>query len=132
MDDWKPLRVVMGDELPRTTRPPATPSQSYAMTPSAAGPTVVYAAPQNQQLMYESMKKSAGVACLLNLFIPGAGYMYAGMVVMGLLVFILWAVCIPLTFGIGSAIIWAIGLIDGFLAVGRSNRKLALKLMAKP
>ncbi len=39
-----------------------------------------------EMIEYESKKKSGFVAALLNLFIPGAGYMYCGNIILGLFV----------------------------------------------
>lgn len=78
---------------------------------------------------YESKKKSGFVAALLNLFIPGAGYMYCGNIILGLFVLL---ISIPMGIFILEAYpAWAlIMIIDGFLAAGRYNKKLGKKIMA--
>ena len=126
MTDWLPVSQVLGAALP----PPA----AIVPTPTTAvvspGPQVIVAQ-NNAHLLYESTKKNPWVAVLMNFVLPGTGYMYAGMWILGIFVLIAWAVCIPFTLGIGSGIIWVLGLIDGFLAVGRANRKLAQRLLAQ-
>lgn len=114
MTEWTALRNIL--QLPAVPPPRA----QLPPTPS----------PINQQLIYESRKKSAGLACFLNFILPGVGYMYAGRVLAGIFVLTFWAICIPLTFGVGSALIWIVGIIDGFIAVNRANQKLAAEVMS--
>ncbi len=126
LDAWVPVRDVL--DLPPVPPPafrPGAPSQVVSQPQYQQQQQT----PANAYLLYESRKKSAVLACALNFFLPGVGYMYAGMWIIGILVALLFLICIPFTFGIGSGIIWFIGVIDGFLAVGRSNRKLADRLL---
>ncbi len=73
-------------------------------------------------------KKDILTAVLLNLIIPGAGYMYAGRVVLGVLVLILALMCAAayfMSFGLfsGGWLFFAVvGAIDGYLTVSKYNR----------
>ena len=80
-------------------------------------------------LMVESRKKSGVVAALMNMFIPGLGYLYCGRWILALVVFM---VVVPLTI-ITIGLAWAIFVlplfIDGFLCAGRYNRKLIERVL---
>lgn len=80
-------------------------------------------------LLVESRKKSGGIAALLNLFLPGAGYIYCGRWILGIFAF--FFVIALLVFSLGFA---AIGLdfmlvIDGFLCANRYNKQLIEKVL---
>ena len=83
----------------------------------------------NTMVEYESKKKSGLVAALLNLLIPGAGYMYCGNIILGLFVLL---ISVPLVFfAILAYPVWALVMvIDGFLCAGRYNKKLGKKIIA--
>jgi TM2 domain-containing membrane protein YozV len=146
MGEWMPLQYII-DQVAEPTPLPVVASftpppfdqtaalhQNLQQTVSAAAASAQQAA--NRQILFEAQKKSAGLACLLNFLLPGIGYMYAGRVIIGIFVLILWSFFILLgfvTFGIGAipaAIIWLVGIIDGFLAVNSANKALALKMIA--
>jgi hypothetical protein len=80
-------------------------------------------------LLVESRKKSGVVAALMNMFIPGLGYLYCGR---WLLAFIVFMVVVPLTI-ITIGLAWVIVVlplfIDGFLCAGRYNRKLIERIL---
>lgn len=86
--------------------------------------------PTDKQLVYESRKKSGWVAALLNLLIPGAGYMYCGRVILGIFVFLFTVTLLIVTMGIATPLVALICVVDGFLCAGRANRDLASKLIA--
>src|SRR6185437_2188295 len=89
------------------------------------------------QLWIEHSKKSGWLAALLNLIIPGVGYMYCGRWVLG---FIVLVFLVPLEVGavvlslLGvSWLLLSIDLIlvaDGFLAARRYNRQLVEDALA--
>jgi len=83
----------------------------------------------NTMVEYQSKKKSGLVAALLNLLIPGAGYMYCGNIILGLFVLL---ISVPLVFfAILAYPFWALVMvIDGFLCAGRYNKKLGKKIIA--
>jgi hypothetical protein len=80
-------------------------------------------------LLVESRKKSGVVAALMNMFIPGLGYLYCGRWLLALIVFM---VVVPLTI-ITIGLAWVIFVlplfIDGFLCAGRYNRKLIERIL---
>ncbi|MDB5871810.1 MAG: hypothetical protein JWQ07_1252 [Ramlibacter sp.] len=75
-------------------------------------------------LQVEARKKSGAVAALLNLFLPGAGYMYCGRWFLGVVAFFFTAAL--LIFSLGFAIVGVVLMlvIDGFLCAGRFNAAL--------
>lgn len=80
-------------------------------------------------LLAESKKKSGWAAALLNLFIPGAGYMYCGTWILGIFVLVLAVGVGVVTLGAGLLILYPIVFIDGFLGAGRANKKMIEKLI---
>jgi TM2 domain-containing membrane protein YozV len=80
-------------------------------------------------LLVEARKKSRFVAILLNLFIPGAGYVYCGRWVLGLLALwftvVLW---VQVGWPVAILLIFVL-VIDGALCVGRYNRKMTEQLI---
>lgn len=80
-------------------------------------------------LLAESRKKSGWVAAFLNLLIPGTGYIYCGMWIIGVFVLFLAIVIGAVTLGTGLLILYPILFIDGFLGAGRANRKMIEKLI---
>ena len=68
--------------------------------------------------------KSGLVAAILNLMIPGLGYMYCGRIFLGIFAFILTVVIVVGTVGVGALIMYPILIIDGFLCAGRANRRI--------
>lgn len=81
-------------------------------------------------LQVEANKKSGWVAALLNLIIPGAGYMYCGRWILGIFVFIIIVGIAVASGGIGTIPFVLILFVDGFLAAGRFNKKLILSVLA--
>lgn len=75
-------------------------------------------------LLVESRKKSRALAALLNLFFPGAGYMYCGRWVLGIVAFIFVLLLVVVSLGFAAIPIAIILFIDGFLAAGRHNKNL--------
>jgi hypothetical protein len=80
-------------------------------------------------LMVESRKKSRLVAILLNLFLPGAGYIYCGRWILGIVAFFFVIALIVASFGLAAFGIIFVLIIDGALCVGRYNRKMVEKLI---
>ncbi|MDB5957513.1 hypothetical protein [Ramlibacter sp.] len=81
-------------------------------------------------LLVESKKKSGWVAAFLNLVVPGAGYMYCGNWILGLVAFLFAVVVLVVTLGAGAAVVYPVVFIDGFLAAGRANKNMIQKLIA--
>ncbi|MEW6167903.1 MAG: hypothetical protein AB1651_09435 [Pseudomonadota bacterium] len=75
-------------------------------------------------LLIESRKKSGGIAALLNLFLPGAGYMYCGRWFLGLIAFAFTVTLFVLSWGFAAIGLVLMLVIDGFLCAGRHNRLL--------
>ena len=76
------------------------------------------------KLELEAKKKSGLIAALLNLVIPGAGYMYCGRIILGIFVLLLGIVLFIIPDGglfYGSFVL--IMIIDGFLCASRYNKK---------
>lgn len=81
-------------------------------------------------LLFESRKKSGVIAALLNLFFPGAGYIYSGQWITGVVAFFFVVALIVFSFGI-LIIPVALALIaDGFLSANRYNKKLINNMLA--
>lgn len=80
-------------------------------------------------LLAESKKKSGWAAALLNLFLPGAGYIYCGTWILGLFAFLLTVTVGVVSMGAGLLIMFPILFIDGFLSAGRSNKRMIEKLI---
>lgn len=83
-------------------------------------------------LLVESKKKSGFLAAILNLFLPGVGYMYCGMWLIGLVVLALGLGALILglagaweVYGVLSIVVF----IDGFLAAGRYNKRMIAKVL---
>lgn len=88
------------------------------------------------KLELEAKKKSGWIAALLNLVIPGAGYMYCGRIILGIFVLMLGVVLFLGTFTIpdvgvfyGSFVL--VMIVDGFLCAGRYNKKAITKALAQ-
>ncbi|HTF98584.1 MAG TPA: hypothetical protein VL995_20755 [Cellvibrio sp.] len=80
-------------------------------------------------LLVESRKKSRFIAILLNLFVPGAGYMYCGRWVLGIIVFFFVISLLIASFGLAAIGLIVVLVIDGALCVGRYNRKMTENLI---
>lgn len=81
-------------------------------------------------LLLESKKKKGWIAAVMNLFIPGAGYMYCGRWVLGVIaLFIAIGIGIA-TAGVGLTPLAVVLIIDGFLSADRYNKKLMAELLA--
>lgn len=75
-------------------------------------------------LLVESRKKSGGVAALLNLFLPGAGYIYCNNWLLGIVAFFFVITVFVLSFGFAAAFLVLMLVCDGFLCAKRYNKKL--------
>lgn len=80
-------------------------------------------------LQVEARKKSGWLAAFLNLLLPGAGYVYCGMWVVGILAFLFIVAVAIFTAGLGLVLFWPIIFIDGFLAAGRHNRRVIAQVL---
>lgn len=80
-------------------------------------------------LLVESQKKSGVVAALLNLFLPGAGYMYCGRWILGIAAFFIVVALAIASFGLLAIPLVLILIIDGFLSAGRYNKKLIERVL---
>ena len=81
------------------------------------------------QLLVESRKKSGWIAALLNLVIPGAGYVYCGRWILGIIAFFF---VLALYFTAGPFIGISLGLIlviDGFLCASRYNKHVIQEIL---
>gem|GEM_PF-3271991 len=76
-------------------------------------------------------RKSGALAAGLNLVLPGLGYIYCGMYVIGLLAFPFFLFLMLGSFFIGLIPLWGILVIDGFLAAGRYNKIIESKIQSK-
>lgn len=74
-------------------------------------------------LLVKSREKSGFLAAILNIFLPGAGYMYCGRWFLGIIAFAM-VVGVAFVMPIASVSFVVIMFIDGFLSAGRYNRKL--------
>ncbi len=84
----------------------------------------------NDQIYYDSRKKSPGLSFVLALFIPGVSYWYCGRPLLSFLVwFMMLVIAIP-TVGIGLLVMYPIILIDSVFCAQRYNRQLADRLAA--
>lgn len=82
-------------------------------------------------LLIESKKKAGWIAALLNWVIPGAGYMYCGRVVLGILVLFIAVGVAVATAGVGLLVMMPILIIDGFLAANRYNKKMMREILVQ-
>lgn len=80
-------------------------------------------------LLVESRKKSGWLAALLNLFLPGAGYIYCGRWILGIFAFFFIVALVLVSFGLGAIPVALLLVIDGFLCAGRYNRKLIEQIL---
>jgi hypothetical protein len=80
-------------------------------------------------LLAESRKKSGWVAALLNLFLPGAGYIYCGSWILGLFAMAVCLTALIVTLGGAAFVVYPIVFIDGFLSAGRANKNMIEKLL---
>ena len=82
-------------------------------------------------LIVESRKKSGVVAALLNLVLPGAGYMYCGRWILGIFAFLIVVVLFVISLGYLAGFLALVLILDGFLCAGRYNRKLIERVLAE-
>ena len=80
-------------------------------------------------LLVESRKKSGGIAALLNLFLPGAGYVYCGRWFLGIVAFFFVIGLFVLSLGYAALGLVLMLVIDGFLCAGRYNKQLIEKVI---
>lgn len=80
-------------------------------------------------LLVESRKKSGAIAALLNLFLPGAGYMYCGRWFLGIIAFFFVVALFVASFGLAAIGIVLMLIIDGFLCAGRYNKNLVTNII---
>lgn len=81
-------------------------------------------------LELETQKKSVGLAVLLNLLLPGAGYMYCGRVFLGVIAFAFVLCMSVVTYGFAAIVLIPVVMIDGALSANRYNSKLAQQILA--
>lgn len=82
-------------------------------------------------LLVESRKKSGAVAALLNLVLPGAGYMYCGRWILGIFAFLIVVLLFLVSLGYFAGFLAIMLILDGFLCAGRYNRKLIENVLAE-
>ena len=79
----------------------------------------------------EAKRKKGWIAAVYNLFLPGAGYIYCGKWIVGLVV-LPFFIGIIITAGTLSIFIipalWFVLIVDGFLAANRYNKSLDSKI----
>ena len=80
-------------------------------------------------LLVESRKKSRFVAILLNIFLPGAGYMYCGRWILGIVAFFFVVTLLVVSFGLAAIGLYIALIVDAALCVGRYNRKMTESLI---
>ena len=82
-------------------------------------------------LQVEARKKSGWLAALLNLVIPGAGYVYCGRWFLGIIAFFFVIAMFFVSLGYAAVALVFILIVDGFLCAGRYNKNLILKVIAE-
>lgn len=80
-------------------------------------------------LLVESRKKSGWLAAFLNLFLPGAGYIYCGRWLLGIVAFFLIVFMFVVSLGYAAVGIILVLIIDGFLCAGRYNKNLITQII---
>jgi hypothetical protein len=83
-------------------------------------------------LLAESRKKSGWLAALLNLVLPGAGYVYCGrwLLALAAIGFIVMSFVVFGPLGIiAAASFELVFIVDGFLCAGRANKKMIEELL---
>lgn len=74
----------------------------------------------------QTKKKSANLAYLLNMLLPGIGNIYFGQTIMGILIFLMFLLAIFLFFAAGSTMVIGIGVIILSLLIAIPTAGLAL------
>jgi len=75
----------------------------------------------------EASKKKGWIAAVWNIFLPGAGYIYCGKILIGIVVLPFFILMI---FSVGPLApllipsLWFVLIVDGFLAANRANKKI--------
>lgn len=139
-DEWSTIGELFPTEFAaaKTDLAQSTPSAEPATPPLSPAPQTTATADATavalqNQMLYDAQKKSAGLACFLNFFFPGIGYLYAGRIILGLVVFfILLPLAVILgifTFGLLFLVFWIVVIVDAYRTVERHNRKLAQSLL---
>lgn len=82
-------------------------------------------------LTVESRKKSGAIAALLNLFLPGAGYMYCGRWVLGIVAFIFVVTIALVSFDTMAIPLWIVLIADGLLCANRYNKKIIQDVLSQ-
>lgn len=82
-------------------------------------------------LKVEARKKSGWIAALLNLVIPGAGYVYCGRWFLGIIAFFFVIAMFIVSLGYAALGLVLLLIVDGFLCAGRYNKSLILKIIAE-
>ena len=85
-----------------------------------------------RELSIEAKRKKGWIAAVWNIFIPGAGYIYCGKFIVGIIVLPFFILMILSAGPLAPFLIptlWLILIVDGFLAANRYNKKLDAKLM---
>ena len=82
-------------------------------------------------LQVEAGKKSGWLAAFLNLIFPGAGYVYCGRWLLGIVAFFFVVVMFFVSLGTAAAVLVVVLVVDGFLCARRYNKKLILKVLAE-
>lgn len=72
----------------------------------------------------ETRKKSGVAAALLNILLPGAGYMYCGHWILGACAFVFVVTAAIISFGYAVGVLWLVLVIDGFLSAEEYNEHL--------
>ena len=67
--------------------------------------------------------KSVGASLLLTFFLGPLGVLYSS-ILAGILLIVLAVILAPLTFGIGTLLMWPVSIICGYLTVKRYNKNL--------
>ena len=82
-------------------------------------------------LKVEAQKKSGWIAALLNIVIPGAGYIYCGRWILGVFAFIFVIAMFVVSLGYAALGIALMLFIDGFLCANRYNKALISRVLAE-
>jgi len=76
-----------------------------------------------------SKKKSGLLAAVLNILIPGTGYMYCGRIILGIIALLFVILVLMRSSLLMVFLVWVILGIDGFLAAARANKENNQKII---
>ena len=75
----------------------------------------------------EANRKKGWIAAAWNIFLPGAGYIYCGKILIGIVILPFFILIVYTTWSMTPLIVpslWFVLIVDGFLAANRANKKI--------